>query len=393
MSEGRIEVQASVVVDKAQVARAGSDAAKAFSGSLDATIEKLGMTGRINIPATRAALSKGTFAGAAMDDVTLSKLLSANPQLAVFGRGGGKVSRSQLIAQEYALGIRKPPPILGAGGGMGLGGLRSGLSALSASGVPYIGTLARAMFNPVSAVAAALALSFVALKKVVDEYGNAAKLYAKGLQSGGLPMGFLAHRQSLAQVIGVGEAEVFRYGKAVRYLNDQLAWSTSVFASTNRELTATNWGFGVLGKNFHALMSVIAEDIAPHVRMLTSAFSDLFETIGRFLQSGMGKAILDHFWEPLKIAAVLSKSAVGTSKIGGAAPELSSSFRRLQTSSWERMGLVLGMGGQNYAQQTAQNTRQAVALLGQIAQAVTLDSTNLFRKTGDTDFMNVPSTP
>ena len=51
-------------------------------------------------------------------------------------------------------------------------------------------------------------------------------------------------------------------------------------------------------------------------------------------------------------------------KLFGEAPSPETSARRLQTSSWERMGLVLGAGGgQNYAKDTAANTKRIAEIL------------------------------
>ena len=132
------------------------------------------------------------------------------------------------------------PAVGGGGGGIGT----TGLSALSVSGIPYVSTVARAVIHPMGAAAAAAGISLLALAKAahstMQEFENARRLYARQLQSGAMPGGFVAMRGSLARVMGVGESEVYQYGRAVQYLSARLASATTIQTRVNRELTSTS---------------------------------------------------------------------------------------------------------------------------------------------------------
>ena len=274
----------------------------------------------------------------------------------------------------------KLAPAAGGGGG-GIGGM-AGLSALSVSGIPYVSTVARAVIHPMGAAAAAAGISLLALAKAahstMQEFENARRLYARQLQSGGMPGGFVAMRGSLARVMGVGESEVYQYGRAVQYLSARLASATTIQTRVNRELTSTSWEFQILGENVRSVFAIMANEAAPALRLMAAGLNEVTKNVAGFLQGNAGK-VASHFATAAATVGMPFASAIGSylAKIGaytGAAPAppVEAWSKRLPTSQWERMGMVMGAGvGGNPAQQTARNTKHAADLLQKILHGMT----------------------
>ena len=78
----------------------------------------------------------------------------------------------------------------------------------------------------VGATALGFALKGLAVtaNKVIEAYEKQSRIYAKSLSSG-LSIGFVQRRTILANIMGVSEEEVIRFGKAMEYLNPVLAKS------------------------------------------------------------------------------------------------------------------------------------------------------------------------
>jgi len=290
-----------------------------------------------------------------------------------------KARRADLIARDaerarLAL-LRqqgKPPSLNPSGDGGGI----KGISALSATGIPYISTLARAVMSPMGAAVAGVAVSFLALRKVVQQtmeaYERARTLYAKQLMSGGLPAQFVAQRQTLAKIIGVSEEQVYQFGAAVNFMNGKVANANRIFAETNPRLTAVSWQFKALQTNVESFFSVIASKAAPALSKMIDGLNNLAIIASQIAESKIFEKLL----VPMsKYHEFLFKSIfpnltilMRSGRSMGNAPAPDVSMRRLPGSSLEKMGLVIGnLGGNNYAQQTANNTRELVALTRQIA--------------------------
>jgi len=267
--------------------------------------------------------------------------------------------------------IPRPPVIPPSQSGIGLlgkaiqGGLASPLAIAAQVGAALAGLRVaigliqyafRAMLIPVRALQRAFMMAAE----------SARRLYARGLQSGGQGMGFIAQRSMLADTIGVSEEEVYSYGSAVRYLNGQLAFATNVAAGTNASLTATAWSLRVVQADLKALSSLLAYEISDAVRLLARMFHQLATEIAPVM-SIIGKVIKTSLLTAMTLAATSlgPAMAVAFARIamkagfGKDAPGMGSEIKRMPFSAWEKMGLVVGTGGgNNFAQQTAQHTKK-----------------------------------
>jgi hypothetical protein len=72
----------------------------------------------------------------------------------------------------------------------------------------------------------------------------------------------------------------------------------------------------------------------------------------------------------VKIAGQGLGHLVGTDKAQAGMPGITSWMKQLPASSWEKMGLQVGPNANNYAKQTAQNTRSMARDLNIIARSV-----------------------
>lgn len=144
-----------------------------------------------------------------------------------------------------------------------------GLSGMAGAGIGTVALTGGAM---------ALGFAFQGLKKVVDEvanaYSRAASLYSKAMTSG-MGLSFSAQRGMLAQIMGVSETEVFKFGDAMHYLNPKIKHASNVLAGNAKELTAVNWEFQVLQANLAASASIIAVKAAPAITRLIEKLNDL----------------------------------------------------------------------------------------------------------------------
>lgn len=260
-----------------------------------------------------------------------------------------------------------PPPKVAQSAASGVSFSRSGLSALSASGIPYVSTLARAVFSPLGAAAAASAVSLMAFRHAINE---ATSMYAKVLRSGGLPGGFVAKRSALASIIGVGEEEVIKYGTAIRYLNDKVAWSSKVIAETTNDLASLGWGFGVVGQDIKALVAQIISELAPMLRQVLDSLHEVLKFVGKWgsmlgkvIQEAMIIALKTAFSNSIIVGAIIDVFR-GWKTDPGAAPTASVNMNQMPASAWERMGLIIGNDNvHSAAERTAKNTAGILAQL------------------------------
>jgi len=246
-------------------------------------------------------------------------------------------------------------------------------AAASAAGVPGASTArtvaaALAKNTPLAVATAAITAAVAAFIAALNSASKAAATYARALQQGGLPTRFVQGRESLARVLGVGEQEVLRYGVAVNAVSARLKSAIQVQSDNNAVLTMNAWHWRIMKENFRALGSVISADLTPAVRTLTDSMSTLskaasFALNPRGLAAGLGQMVGGPIGQVLGLA--LSGLVKG-------APEPGSFAKRLPTSNWERMGLIVGPSMRsNFEQQTAQNTRQTSQKLDKIHAALT----------------------
>lgn len=267
------------------------------------------------------------------------------------------------------------------------GNLHKYATGLSASGMPGASALAASLrmtaaFGPViAATLATVGLAFAGFKMALNQASQAARLYAKSLTSGGLPLGFTARRSNLASIIGVSEQDVLQYGDAIKFLNEKIIVSTRIMAATAPILTALNWEWKALMLDFHALGAQIATAVSPAMRMLIDTMKNVVTMVNLLMEvfGGLVKALVTIVSQVAKLAINGALGTIlgptisniilgGLADINKKAPLPTASAHRLPTSTYERMGLVIGSGGRsdNSQKETASNTKKANELLTQI---------------------------
>jgi len=220
-----------------------------------------------------------------------------------------------------------------------------------------------------TAIGLALKALTVIVKETIAAYEYARQIYAKSLMSG-LGIQFTVRRSMLAEIMGVSEQDVFRFGAQMAYLNPRLKEASDILARTATPLTQVSWEFKILQADILALFADIANTATPAILNLGNALDNLVKTAiylydhapkslisgaASGLATGIGNLTLG-VWGTLaaklglKINSELSKT--------GGMPQPQSWMKQLPASSWEKMGLVVGGGTQNYAKETAKHTKE-----------------------------------
>lgn len=298
-----------------------------------------------------------------------------------------------------------PPTGMTPTGGSGGGGMFGGLgtagitqamrqggwvaSVLSRLGIPAsvassFGLIAGTLTSAASAAAiplAALAATLLSLRRAIKSANEAAELYAKTLQSGGLPLGFVSWRSSLASILGVSEDEVLSFAKAVDGLGERVKESTDIIARNAPELAKTSWEMRMLKLEWQAFWSEFSKAMSPVLRQILRDISAFLKPIT------MAAELINTFSEAKRTAQDLWADLLPEGGIKGfikewitqsreelsKAPEPIAWSRRLPGSDWERKGLVLGgfgmaggVGIEEPSKQTANNTKQIAKSVGTI---------------------------
>ena len=267
-------------------------------------------------------------------------------------------------------------------------------------------------------------------KKTVE---TAAHMYSKALQSG-LGLGFTVKRSMLAEIMGVSETDVFRFGAQMAYLNPKIEFAVAELTRTNKPLTQASWGLKIMGENGKALAAQLGSAMAPAMNQLISDFNSFLVVLGKsHAIDGLGKVLdvtlttfviviggieilFNGFILTLKSLAFaiaemivtvvnLAAKIPGAGKLGihalddsamrkdymdavksygeeirnydknfsGAKtdiPNPMAQMKQLPVSSWEKMGLVTMGGSNNYAKETAKNTKEMALGIKTIAKFV-----------------------
>ena len=241
---------------------------------------------------------------------------------------------------------------------------KTGLGLMGKAGLAGTGGAALATGGVVG-VLLAVGLAIKGLAKVMHEsvqaYKDAPKLYAKAMTSG-LGLKFVSKRSMLAEIMGVSEQEVIKYGYAFQYLNPKIEWASSIMAKTNTNLTSVGWSFKILGENTKAMFADIADKAAPAMRIFADGLGEIIKEITDWIdkhQSAMAKIELGAAFALAGTAGMqFGLDVMKRGKDSGPAPQPQSWMKQLPASSWEKMGLVIGGGGgANPAMQTAHNTK------------------------------------
>jgi hypothetical protein len=220
---------------------------------------------------------------------------------------------------------------------------------------------------------AAAAFAFMTLKKVMDEVAGAANraaaTYAKILQSGGMAAGFVVKREQLANIIGVSEDQVMQYGSAIAYLNSRLEWSTKIFTETNPTLTALSWNLRIVENDFAAMIAKISTDGAPAFKIFLDFLDQVIKKGESVIQNKGSEiaAIAAGAARVLTPGLFLNVSDFATKDAKKnplkPVPQAPVSLNRFPASDWQKMGLVIGGGGVNPQEKTAQHTAKMVTQL------------------------------
>lgn len=242
------------------------------------------------------------------------------------------------------------PTAGGAAAGAGEAGGAGGIGAAGAAGA-------------VLAVAAAFYVFLKAAEKVTaimrKASDEAARLYAKALQGGG-GLGFHTASDAFASALGVSEQDVFKYGDAIKYLNERMGESISIMAKTAPNLATVSWEFAAIRYQAKAMAALFANELAGTLRTLLNSLNQIGRVMMPFIKAlGMliDAVIRGHI--AFKLLALIGKD-------GGAAGSPASNTKRLAGSAWERMGFVVGRGGADHAAKTAANTKRIAHLMEQL---------------------------
>lgn len=306
-------------------------------------------------------------------------------------------------------------PAVPMGGGAGAAGAAAG------------GYVAVAM----AALTAVMAGLNKTIEKMNEQIRQARAQYAKQLMSGGMPGAFTQQRSSLANILGVSERDVFAFGNAVAYVSEMTKISNAVLAENTRVLAATSWHQAALGQSMDAAWSEVAATFAPVIQKASDLVRQLVDfatesgiVAGAFQAMADGMQIVIKAFEftgvvmagvvfaiasvreafvtmlyHIHIAIVNMAAKIGVELSGpdgndvvaahkaansakknldekwdkfnnwkpDEAPGAMASSKRMASSPWERMGLVLGIGGAgNYQKQTADNTKRMAKILEQM---------------------------
>ncbi len=318
-----------------------------------------------------------------------------------------------------------------SGGSIGmLGGKLGKLSGGSA------GAATGLLVGGATVLGLALKALTVTVKQTMAAYENARQIYAKALTNG-MGTQFTVKRSMLAQIMGVSEQDVFRFGAQMAYLNPKLEWAANILSRTTTPLTQVSWEFKILGENTKAMFSSLSVEAAPALLVFTNSLSNLVKYItehahdfnklmlgngwvketsqeikdrqdqnftdenykaysGRLPNGktvGIGSGPLEklmpdtgsgHYADDFRkrfekltlkqFEKITSGKGIENNKAseiyswikhppgkGGdsdsSMPSPQAWMKQLPASHWEKMGLVTMGGGQNYAKDTAKNTR------------------------------------
>jgi len=216
------------------------------------------------------------------------------------------------------------------------------------------------------ATAAGLALKAltITVKQTLAAYENARQIYSKALQNG-MGLQWTTKWSLLAQIMGVSEQDVFRFGAQMEYLNPQLEQASKILAQTNPALTQVSWNWKVLLADFSAMAAKIAEKLAPAANDFIDTMDDLVKVFTALIPVVEKLKYASPAWYLWQAMRDHRKNDDPNNM-----PPPQSWMKQIPASSWEHMGLVIGGGTRNYAKETAKNTGDMVKYLQRMAMKV-----------------------
>lgn len=226
------------------------------------------------------------------------------------------------------------------------------------------------------AVGAAFKALIATVREMMRAFEEARKLYAKSLLSG-LGLQFSIGRKNLADVIGVDEKEVFKFGAVMAFLGNKLQFANEIMTRTTPNLTAVSMEFQVLKKNLQAMFFEMANDAAPVILEFTKAISEMVKGVTHGVQLLISTIQnFESFF--LMIARTLGVGPVGEQFIKALLRSIGSNMvfpqpqgmmNQLPASPLERMGLIVGGFGtstNDYARRTAAATEKTAKALDRL---------------------------
>lgn len=434
-NSGQVSVELKLLLDKLrrdakQAADIIREALKSGTTSSDAGLDRANE----KMDKLKARTKGVTAALKEQRDAALAAWRAGLPQPTVSGVGfGGGPSRStgpSSWSTNAGGGLATPPPNLNPGAtgrnappNPVAAAMRTPLAIMA-----QIGAVLAGFRVVVGMVRFALNLLIAPLRMLASAAEAARMAYGSSL-SKGMPLGYGIKTSMLASALGVGQNEVMQFGKQVEILNEKMKYSIAVFQETNRPLTMVGWNMKAMSASFHAIAAVFAKNLAPALnqffemmRNTLDAFSksasletiaytikvlfhlvnvmigtaslitQAFDLITQAMVDGIQYFIrqvsnsiarmtggkideTDVFTETKQKAELLAKTASQLFKRPGedsaTAPNPMAGMQRLAASSWEKMGLVLGNGGVNHAQQTAANTKRMAGLMEKMVGILT----------------------
>lgn len=211
---------------------------------------------------------------------------------------------------------------------------------------------------------------------VVNAFQQAKKLYVQGALSG-FGTKIQTQRSVVAQVLGISEQDVLRFGNAYKYVNSQLKSSIDLISKNARSLAETNMQWEMMRVKLQALSSVVAIQVSPAIKDFTFIFGKLADFIINRAEQINKWAQKASFVSGMISSPFLTMAKTGIrawreseeSKPENKMKELFPQMKQLGASAWEKMGLVIGGGGgTNYAKDTANNTKRTNNLLETISR-------------------------
>ena len=219
---------------------------------------------------------------------------------------------SALMTQTGQTGLGK------AGMGQGIGAAAMGTAGLIA-GATGLGFILKGLEKTVSMV-------IEDFKNLSIAYKDAAKLYSATLQSG-LGLGMTVKRISIANILGVSEQEINKFSYAIAKIAQETSAATKALAESTLQLTKVEQ---------ETKKADLAEKAFAAERART--FSGL-----KFLsEQGRGEKATENLFFRKKFNDILEKFGLLAPKAEQPLP----SMKQLPSSTWEKMGLVVGSGGQ-----------------------------------------------
>lgn len=297
-------------------------------------------------------------------------------------------------------GLATPPPTGTSGTGGGGGGGSSWLRSLVGFGAVLAAV--RVMFGYLKFAINAVLGPLRELQRAAKE---AARNVIGGLQSG-RPLGLQVQSSMMGKVLGVSADEAMYFGIAIQGVAERLKASSTTMEEMTPNLFSLHVALSSAWQSFKAFTAVLLNASGSIIFDIAEELRSLFDVLqNSYITDALG-LIIAAFVELAKVAVkvvslIVKAIAALVNVVGDLAGwliaknwnidmkplsdrtdrlleagwnkgEISAAeapaAKRMQSSPWERMGLIIGPGkGIDYTKATAENTKTMVGLLQMIA--------------------------